>query len=465
MLDETRQIEVVELEQALLGRLILNPDQVATASGILPEGAFVERLHGRIFETMQAKQAAGEAITTVTLATAHAGEMAADDLPVRSYLARLLANAPATGSVAHLAREIAEQAVRRWIMQAAADASQELAENVAAADVAARMLDATDRALQSVAHIKRGPKVWADAVRDTIDDVLDPNHGKRITTGLRTLDAVIGGLHCGEFAILAGRPGMGKSTVAVDISLAAAKSGHGVVFFSFEMASREIVARALANLSTRGHRPLQYAPILRGQLSDAEQQVLIDAGRTWRELPISVDDQRGQTLAQIASRVRREQQARKDRNEPPVSLVVVDHLGLIRVSDRYRGNRVHEVSEISAGLAEIANANDVAMLALSQLNRAVESRDNKRPGLSDLRDSGSLEQDAHMCMFAYRPEYYLQREKYDDGSEQEYARLAELQQCKGELDLIIAKNRNGPTDCVTLHCDIAAGLISDLGAP
>jgi replicative DNA helicase len=191
---------------------------------------------------------------------------------------------PQPASVAHLAREIAEQAVRRWIMQAAADASQELAENVAAADVAARMLDATDRALQSVAHIRRGPKAWAEAVRDTIEDVLDPAHGKRMTTGLRTLDAVIGGLHCGEFAILAGRPGMGKSTVAVDISLAAAKSGHGVVFFSFEMASREIVARALANLSTRGHRPLQYAPILRGQLSDAEQQVLIDAGRTWREL-------------------------------------------------------------------------------------------------------------------------------------------------------------------------------------
>jgi replicative DNA helicase len=145
-----------------------------------------------------------------------------------------------------------------------------------------------------------------------------------------------------------------------------------------------------------------------------------------------------------------------------LDLVVVDHLGLIRPSGRYAGNKVQEVGEVSDALATLAKDQNVAVLALHQLNRGTEGRENKRPTLADLRNSGDLEQDADLVCFAYRQSYYLERMKCDPGSQAELQRQTELEACRNTLDILIAKNRNGPTDTVTLFCDMASNVIRDL---
>jgi replicative DNA helicase len=170
---------------------------------------------------------------------------------------------------------------------------------------------------------------------------------------------------------------------------------------------------------------------------------------------------RVKAIAEIASRVRAQAQ-RFEREGVKLGLVVIDHLGFIKASDRYRGNRVHEVTEISAGLGQIAKEHDVALIVLSQLNRGTEGRENKRPSLSDLRDSGSLEQDADVVLFCYREAYYLERTKHDPGSQAELKRQTELEATRNTLEVIVAKNRMGPTGIVNLFCDMGCNAVRGL---
>ena len=196
-------------------------------------------------------------------------------------------------------------------------------------------------------------------------------------------------------------------------------------------------------------------------LPDSGIETLGHAAARWSQLPLTIDDQRGLTMAEIAARTRAEGQ-RFEGAGKRLGLVIVDHLGLIKPSGRYAGNKVQEVAEVSDALATLAKAQDVAVLALHQLNRATEARDNKRPTLADLRNSGDLEQDADVVCFAYREAYYLERQKGADGSAQGSQRQLDLDACRNTLEILIAKNRNGPTSAVSLYCDMASNVVRDL---
>ena len=214
-------------------------------------------------------------------------------------------------------------------------------------------------------------------------------------------------------------------------------------------------------LSWSAERRIAYADAMAGRLSDMDLHLWAQTAIAYKALPLTIDDQRGLTMAEIAARTRAEAQ-RMERAGKRLGLVVVDHLGLVKPSGRYAGNKVNEVGEISDGLATLAKDQDVAVLALHQLNRGTEGRENKRPTLADLRNSGDLEQDADVVCFAYRESYYLERMKHDPGSQNEVQREASLEACRNTLELLIAKNRNGPTTTVTLFCDMACNVVRNL---
>jgi replicative DNA helicase len=232
-----------------------------------------------------------------------------------------------------------------------------------------------------------------------------------------------------------------------------------VLFFSLEMTAAELTIRAIADLCYDPRQPISYSELQRGNITDADWDRIEDARRLLHTIPFVIEEQPALTVSQIAARTRKEQQ-RAERQGAALDIVVVDHVHRMAATNRYAGNRVHEVSEISAGLKDLAKELRIPVLALAQLNRAVEGRDNKRPQLSDLRDSGSIEQDADAVIFAYRAEYYLG--KPEDDPEEEAKRIKDLESARHLLELNVAKQRSGPTETVIVRFDAACNHIDDL---
>jgi replicative DNA helicase len=295
-----------------------------------------------------------------------------------------------------------------------------------------------------------------------------------LSIGLSEVDRITGGLRKGQLTLLAGRPGMGKSTAALQIAKAVAEQGKGVAFFSLEMTEPELGLRMACDMAFDPMRPVysgeddnpSYYKAEWGSLDDAQWGRLESAQRAMSSLPVLFDTRPALTSAQIMSAARRiVRNWRKAGIEP--GCIIVDHLGLIR-PDRQTGNKVSEVAEVSGALREMAKALEVPMVALCQLSRDVEKRESKdrRPGLSDLRWAGELEQDAHVVMFLYRPEYYLKApeptgdEINDDNAYGAYVR--KLDQVRNKLFWIVAKNRQGPTAEAETFCRIDCSAIRDI---
>jgi replicative DNA helicase len=282
---------------------------------------------------------------------------------------------------------------------------------------------------------------------------------KPITTGLHDLNKVVGGWRRGEFTVIAARPSMGKSAFAASTMVSIGMSGHGILMFSLEMTQAALAARCLSEQVYNSQTPIRYADILNNRIQDWDKQRLEDAAENFADVPIEIDDQAGLTVSEIASRARK-YAARLEKQGRRLDVVMVDHLGKVKASKRYSGNIVAETGEVSAALAGLAKELGVAMIALHQLNRGVEGREDKHPTLPDLRNSGDIEQDADTIGFLYRPAYYLERSKIDD-AELDATRLRTLERRKHELEIIIAKNRNGPCTTIDLFIDVASNLIRD----
>ena len=337
-------------------------------------------------------------------------------------------------------------------------AAKSVAQAASVQDIGVEAVHALDDVLASLRVGKRqvySAKGLADAALNHLDTEDDPLP----TTGLADLDYLIGGWPRGELTIWAGRPGMGKSACATSAVLRAAKAGHGVGFFSLEMHGIAIGSRMLTDLAYRGDDPIYYEDILKKRIDQRARQRIEAAAAHLDALPIITEEQRGLTLAEIASRARK-MANEFDRAGRRLSVLVVDHMGLIVPSGRYKGNRVQEVGEISDGLATLAKDLDCAVIALCQLNRGVEGRENKRPGMSDLRDSGSIEQDASLILFSYRPAYYL-RDRLDDPAAEEARQMA-MNALKNKLEIIVAKQRNGHLATIDAFVDIGANAIRNV---
>jgi len=277
-----------------------------------------------------------------------------------------------------------------------------------------------------------------------------------ITWGVSALDRKTLGLQRGELTILAGRPGMGKTALGICVARKAAEAEHKSLFFSLEMGDAAVAQRAMAD-SMFDSTPMTYWLIRSGKFPESSFPNITSAAKKIAALPIKIEQQPGLTIAQITARARQQQRRHG------LDFLIVDHLHLIRASDRYSGHRVEEIGETTRGLKSLAKELGVPVLALCQLSRGVEGRDDKRPTLADLRGSGDIEQDADTVLMLYREAYYLERGKPDEKSGDAFAQwLAKIEKSRTRIDVIVEKQRNGPIGTVPLFCSIAHNAIRDL---
>ena len=298
-----------------------------------------------------------------------------------------------------------------------------------------------------------------ECVRLALEAMSRPKDSRRVSSGIPSLDRATRGFGPGQLIILAGRPSMGKTAVGLEMARHAARSGHGVYFASLEMEGPSVGQRlAAAECYDPGSRwPVHYTDIDEGGENFPRERSsdVYDAYQRVAGYPLEVEQEGAITLSEIAARARQVKTLFEARGTR-LAVLFIDHLGIITVGNRYKGNRVHEISELTMTMKALAKELDVAIVCLCQLNRETEKRAEQRPQLSDLRDSGSIEQDADVVLGVYREAYYLGRKP--DKTDEDLARLDKVENV---LELEILKNRQGPTRRITLFCDIACNVISE----
>jgi replicative DNA helicase len=455
----------VEVEQSLLGAILMNGEIYARVSDLVTADDFSEDLHRQVFGVMASLSEGGISPGLLAVRPHFGNHALAANMTMHQYLVQLCA---ATGAGAPLALDYARQVRqlrdRYRIVEIGAEIGL-IASSMDAGLTPARI--ATEAVAMLEPIITAGQAMtarrvtFAESSRSAIDDAMRRANGeptKSLRTGLLDLDRVIGGLEPGCLSILAGRPGMGKTAVGLQFVLNIAQAGIGVLYFSIEMGADELTRRMLTSAmfdKTSANRDaLNYESFLKGSLSDYDFERLEHMRRDQISLPLDIDPQPGLSLARIAVRTRqaKERFAAKGLR---LGLVVVDHMGLMQMSSRYK-DRVNQMSEISMGLKELAKETETHVTALCQLNRGVESRDNKRPLLSDLRDSGSIEQDADMVFAVYREAYYLKgSDKPEDA--------IRLLDAENEMELGILKSRQGASKWVRLFAHMGANAIRNAG--
>lgn len=458
---------VVEIEQEVLGALLAGGD-FRRVSGLLEEHHFIEPLHGKLFSVIRSAHERYNSTTVPVVAKLISEEMALAykvkvNEPINVYLANLCANTVfGNPALEQNARKIVEQWARLNI------ASEAGRLQAAANDPMSAPVELVTHAGQAfddiLSQVRRGPrrKSRVSLLEATDNAIAAAEEAKArgsgltgITWGLVDVNRLTGGIQKRDLTLIAARPSMGKTTVGLSVAVKAAKAGVAMGFISLEMDSDKLGARAISDLALDWNVRVPYTDLIRGSVesTDAIKAAVRDLDR----LPLWIEDQSGLSMTDI--RVKAESMmAAVEKSGHSLEGLVIDHIGLIRPSSRYQGNRTNEIAEITAGLKGLAREYGIAVIALSQLNRALESRDDKRPQLSDLRDSGAIEQDADTIIFLYREAYYLEREKAKS-ADAERERVERLADCYHKLEFAIAKQRNGPVRSVDLFCDMAFSAV------
>ncbi|GEO17123.1 replicative DNA helicase [Microvirga aerophila] len=449
----------IDAEQALLGAILVNNDAYYRVSDFLEAGHFLEELHRRIFEVATTLIKAGKVATPVTMKT-FLGDQDLGGVTVSQYLARLAAEATTVINAEDYGRTVYDLAIRRQLIGIGEDMV-----NVAydsPVDSAPReQIEEAERRLYELAETGRydgGFQRFSDALTAAIDMAAAAYKREGalsgISTGLIDMDRTLGGLQPSDLIILAGRPAMGKTSLVTNIAFNIAKAyeaekqqdgtlktvnGGIVGFFSLEMSAEQLATRIIAEQSG-----VPSYKIRRGDMREDDFYKITEAAREMQSIPFYIDQTGGISIAQLAARARRLKRQRG------LDVLIVDYLQLLSGSSKKGENRVQELTEITTGLKALAKELSVPLIALSQLSRQVESRDDKRPQLSDLRESGSIEQDADVVMFVYREEYYLKNKEPKPGTEEYFKWQTEMDQVHGKAEVIIGKQRHGPTGTVQL---------------
>jgi len=456
----------LEVEQALLGALLGDTSGMLwpLVSALLKPEHFSEPIHSRIYEAVATLSASGKFGGFLALKSYFEDDATLDHIGGMTYLARLIANAATQISLKPNAQLLRDLAARRVAIGAAA----ELATEATTFNVDESFRPALAAHVETMQRLfddsseRRTTFSVGEASGAMVERISRIRNGEvdrdAIKTGLAGLDSITGGLHRGEYVVLGGRPSMGKTALAVQLAYNIAQLGGGVFYASLEMPVALLTPRlSSCRLWTPGAEVIDYQRILRGNVNDNEMRWIEDAAKEMKLWPLIIDDAPGLSAPELEARAQ-VAKSKLERNGRSLDLVVVDHIHKMRHPSSQ--SKVTEYTEISARLAEMAKRLDCPVLALAQLNRGVESRDDKRPQLSDLRESGSIEQDADTVLFAYRPSYYLERERAKDANA-DVNRLRDLSHCSHELEIILAKQRSGPIGSVNLWANLAANVIRD----
>ena len=446
-------LSTVEAETSMLAMLLTDNRRVDLVADVLRGEDFSEPVYGRIFDTIVALVSAGTAATAITV-----GDLLVKDEALRSLGGKAFLASISGGSALPFllikpqdqAAIISDRAARRRLRLAAEDLMS------SAADISLslpELVDRTDAAL--VASIERreasAQSDLAECVGLAISRIeeIRANEGRvGFTTGLEEFDTLLGGIEAGQVLIVGARPSMGKTALACSTALGWARSGHGVFFASLEMKRAELGMRMLSDLCCR--KPGVWVPfdaITNGTVTNRQFETLRQAEDAIRSWPLIVDDVSAPTMARLFLKVRRAKRRMAAKGQT-LRVVLIDYLQLI-AGDNPRASIYETVSEISRGLKQLAKELDVGVVALAQLSRQVEAREDKRPQLSDLRDSGQIEQDADGVLFLYREEYYLERAKPKQGNEELHEKR--LDDVRGQMTLICAKRRQGRMGSVNVR--------------
>ncbi len=460
-----------EAEQALLGAVLVNNQAFQRVNEILSAEHFANPIHGRIFTAAAKLIERGQIADPVTLRTYFEQDKALSDVGGAAYLARLAAAAATIINAEHYAKSIRDLHLRRELIQL----GEEIVNSAHDAEpdvTAVSQVESAEQRLFNLATTGSGEggfrtfeSALVEAIRSAEAAFKRDGHVAGVATGFIDIDKRLGGLHPSDLVILAGRPAMGKTALATNIAFHAARhyregrnpdgtlkaeDGGVVAFFSLEMSAEQLATRILAEVSG-----VPSDQIRRGDVKAEEFPKFVEASQALASIPLFIDDTPALSISAIRTRARRLSRQRG------LGLIVVDYLQLLHGSSSSRQeNRVQEISEITRGLKAIAKELNVPVLALSQLSRAVEQREDKHPQLADLRESGSIEQDADVVMFVFREEYYLRNEpmrrpeETDDKFNDRYQRWSQrLQEVADTAEVIVAKQRHGPTGTVRLRFD------------
>ena len=462
----------IEAEQALLGAILVNNEAFYRVSDFLEAKHFFEEINQRIFELTGSLIRAGKLATPVTLKTFLPADQDIAGLSVNQYLARLAAEATTIINAEDYGRIVYYLSVRRALIEIGEDIVNLAYEAPVEATPTSHIEDA-ERKLYEVAERGRydsGFQPFGRALTRAVDMTAAAyqRDGRLsgLATGLRDLDAKMGGLQASDLIVLAGRPGMGKTALATNIAYNVARAWRGeqradgrmgtvdggiVGFFSLEMSAEQLATRIIAEQTG-----ISSSMMRRGDIDDSHFEKIKDKVIEIQHLPLFIDETGGVSVAQLAARARRLKRQRE------LDLIVIDYIQLMQGSTRRAmEGRVQEVTEITTSLKALAKELNVPILALSQLSRQVESREDKHPQLSDLRESGSIEQDADVVLFVYREEYYLMNKEPRPGTAEYETWQTEMASVHGKAEVIIGKQRHGPTGTVNLQFDAEVTRFAD----
>jgi replicative DNA helicase len=435
----------IEAEQALLGAILLDNNVIDRVGSLSPQH-FAKEAHQRVFAICRDLITGGRVADPTTLEARLPTDLEGN---TRRYIDRLIGEATTALNAAEYGRLIYELAVKRNLIALGEELIEQCFDPAVTLSPSEQIEQAEQRlyAIAETGRYDRGFLTFAEAIAESVDMTARAYQRDGslagLATGLIDLDGKLGGMQDSDLIILAGRPGMGKTALGTDIAVHVALNlQQPVGFFSLEMSGEQLATRVLAEKTT-----IASSRMRRGDIEEPDFDRIRDAAVELQNIPLYIDEAGGLSIAQLSAR------ARRLKRQHGLKLLVIDYLQLMRGTARKRNdNRVQEVTEITTSLKALAKELNIPILALSQLSRQVEGRDDKRPQLSDLRESGSIEQDADVVMFLYREEYYIMMRK---PNESDYEKLnkwqADMDKAAGLAEVIVAKQRHGPVGTVNLQ--------------
>ncbi len=448
---DKKQPSNLEAEQALIGSILVNNDIIDEVSTIINPSSFYDPAHTKIYEVIETLNNKGMIANPITLKNYFEKDNMLNEVGGTEYLVKLTRFSGSTKQAVDYAKIIHEMYLRRELVLISDNLSSETLNTKDQS--AEKIIESTEKSLFDLAErgsFSQSFLKFNQALDQTIEMATLAMKNDRgivgVPTGLTDLDEKLGGLHKSDLIILAGRPSMGKTALATNIAYHAAQTlisrqeKSSVAFFSLEMSSEQLSTRILSEQAR-----IKSDDIRRGKVTEEEINRYIETSRNIYNLPLFIDETPAITIATLSNR------ARRIKRLFGVNLIVVDYIQLMRSSSNKSDNRVQEISEITQGLKALAKELSVPILALSQLSRAVEQRDDKQPQLADLRESGSIEQDADVVMFVYREAYYLERKQPKLGSIEHAEWQSKMNDVNGLADIILGKQRHGPTGTIKVE--------------
>ena len=451
----------LEAEQAILGATLVNNEAMDRIIDFLEPEHFADVSHQKLYKVFVEYFSKNKLFNPVTLFNKFKDSPFLEEVGGTKYLATLAGGAVSIINTREYGEMVHDMAIRRMVIEAAQAASlaaydtsektgHEIAED---AQQALNGMHSAETLGEELLHISDGID---EELADIIDGIENGVTLSGITTGLKGLDAKTGGMGPGQLWIIAGRPAMGKTALALNIAKGSCKAGYTGALFSIEMQGPELRERMVSDLIYNSHNPIKYFDIKNRNVDKFEIPRLREGFEKMKDMPLFISDRGGTTVESVRREVRR-----LNRTLPghkTIDFIVIDYLQLMQGSARRQMNRVLEIGEITGGLKRLAKELGIPIILLSQLNRSLEQRDDKRPIMSDLRDSGSIEQDADTIIFVYREHYYI-KDKVPKKNADEWAEKVE--KCENKIDLIISKQRRGPTGTVKLDVYLHSNAVRD----